>query len=177
MDFTAKIVSGDGKTSIYQSDYIDGTQTVYINVNAYSDTSKQYVKKTADGNYTYEYLKSNGEWYQQLSSEKYGTASDIKMFESKLNYTFICPDFSEYFSRFTYNDDKGIFEFNGSQTSTITIYGMLGYTMHKLKYASVKIGDNDKLDTIVIETNDETPIKYTITFSDFGTTPSMTLPR
>lgn len=177
MDFTATIVSGDGKTSIYQSDYTNGTQTVYINVNAYSDSSKQYVQKTADGNYTYEYLMSNGNWYQQLSSEKYGSTSDIKMFESKLTYTFACPDFSDYFSYFTYNEDEGIFEFNGSQTSTMTVNGMLGYTRHKLKYASVKIGDNDKLETVVIETNDETPIKYTITFSEFGTTPSMKLPR
>ena len=174
MDFTATIVSGDGKTSIYQSDYTNGTQTIYVNSNAYSNSSKQYVQKTADGQYTYEYLKSDGKtWYKQTSSVQYGTASDIKMFESKLSYTFACPDFSDYFSYFTYNEDKEIFEFNG--TISLYVNGILGYTMFNLAYASVKINEDGKLDTVVIETTDA--YKYTITFSNYGTTPSMTLPR
>ena len=179
MDFTATIRSGDGKTSIYQSDYNNGTQTVYIGINAYNDSSKQYVQKTATGAYTYEYLMSNNNWYKETSSVQYGSASSIQKYESRLSYTFVCPDFSNDFARFTYNEDKDAFEFTATATSTMRIYGFMGYTTHQVQYVSIKITEDGKLDTVKIEaiSGSSTEVEYTIEFDNYGTTSSITLPR
>lgn len=174
MDFTATIVSGDGKTSIYQSDYTDGTQTVYINVNAYSDSFQKAMQKTVTGNYTYKEKKSYG-WTTSTATVNSRDEELKAQFESYLNFTFICPDFSEHFSRFTYNEDKGVFEFNGSQTLTLNVNGIFGYKTFSLKYASIEFDFDNRLSEVVIETNASTPKKYTITFSEYGST-STSLP-
>lgn len=174
MDFTATIVSGDGKTSIYQSDYTNGTQTVYIKVNSYSNSFEKAMQKTVDGKYTYKEKKSYG-WTTSTATVNSRDEELKAQFESLLNYTYTCPDFSNYFSYFTYNDDKGIFEFNGSQTSTLYVQGIFGHSMFSLKYASIEFDYDDRLSKVVIETNDSTPKKYTITFSKYDST-SVSLP-
>ena len=88
-----------------------------------------------------------------------------------MNYSCMCPDFSNYFWNFSYNESRGVYEYKGG-LKTNAYFAEGNYST----YSSVQLKIvNGLLAYIDVEDNGEPDNRKTTKFYDFGTT-AITLP-
>lgn len=83
-----------------------------------------------------------------------------------MNYSCMCPDFSNYFWNFSYNESRGVYEYKGG-LKTNAYFAEGNYST----YSSVRLKIvNGLLAYIDVEDNGEPDNRKTTKFYDFGTT-------
>ena len=83
-----------------------------------------------------------------------------------MNYSCMCPDFSNYFWNFSYNESRGVYEYKGG-LKTNAYFAEGNYST----YSSVRLKIvNGLLAYIDVEDNGEPDHRKTTKFYDFGTT-------
>jgi len=90
----------------------------------------------------------------------------------EFSYKFICPDFSGNYKCFSYNEQTGVYEFNGDTTNVLITNSILENWENKYLEASVKI-INGKIACVYAKDDDSEAQIY---FYDYGTT-TITLPE
>ena len=199
-DFTAKITDGNGNVSAYIRDENNGVVTVYVK-QTYPSYKEEYLQKTSE-KYIYEKRTSaNGSWSKSEGSISRTDYTTKQAYERMLNYNYICPDFSNNYNVFEYNEIANTYEFskvdycyrvsnpNAEQQECIqnndicphgkTLYSNTGMmTVYQTTYSNVvlKINDENRIVKWVLSDDKTTPNTYTIELSKIGQS-SLTLPR
>lgn len=148
---------GDNK---YTSVHVEGQQSSYYYT---SESGKMY-------GYMCEY---DGDTYirAELGEEE----------RSFLSYRLICPDFSDSFSEFTYNDQTGAYEYNGTgltASSPMEPDWTMNYVNIRIKFAGGKLAyiSCDRVERDPSTEQNEVTEHYTFKCYDYGAT-DFELPR
>ena len=148
----------------------------FTSYTAYRTTNSYAVQKATEaggflkiGSYElYCYIGADGEYKMSDGKTEKTCASvfirnDIPI---TMNYSCMCPDFSNYFWNFSYNDSRGVYEYKGG-LKTNAYFAEGNYST----YSSVRLKIvNGLLAYIDVEDNGEPDNRKTTKFYDFGTT-------
>ena len=148
----------------------------FTSYTAYRTTNSYAVQKATEaggflkiGSYElYCYIGADGEYKMSDGKTEKTCASvfirnDIPI---TMNYSCMCPDFSNYFWNFSYNESRGVYEYKGG-LKTNAYFAEGNYST----YSSVRLKIvNGLLAYIDVEDNGEPDNRKTTKFYDFGTT-------
>lgn len=131
---------------------------------------ERYIVKTADKYIIYG--KVDGVWTEIEMNANELSARDKDSFDNwQLSYTFVCPNFSDFYDSFEYNDSEKTYVFEGVEDSNeITTNSILERMGAEYYYATVKM-INGKIDHICAKMSGQSDGGVNnIYFENYGTT-------
>lgn len=171
-NYTAVLSSKDIGTVTYKYYAGDDKIIAYISVAASSVVDLYYVKDSSTFSC---YQKSNEKWVKYASTLSEMNDASKKLADWILSYTFVCPNFGEFYDEFNYSDNSLSYNFIGEEGSneikTNAVFG-LGYYDVNYYNAEVKFEDGNlkQITAYMSGQKDSAYALNTITFSDYGTT-------